>query len=67
MVILLTRKTDLPGLTDNQVPSRVQTYKPNFSKPFWKKVSDPAKDLIKRLLEKNPKKRIDASNALEHE
>lgn len=33
----------------------------------WAYVSEPAKDLIGKLMEKNPKKRLSAAEALEHE
>jgi calcium-dependent protein kinase len=32
----------------------------------WKKVSQDAKDLIKKMIEKNPKKRINIPDALKH-
>ena len=34
---------------------------------YWSMVSDDAKDLVERLLEKDPKHRISAAQALEHE
>jgi calcium-dependent protein kinase len=33
----------------------------------WKRVSQPAKDLIKKMLTKNPAQRITAEQALQHE
>jgi serine/threonine protein kinase len=38
----------------------------DFPSPYWDDVSDMAKDLIKSLLVKDPKKRLDAEQLLEH-
>jgi calcium-dependent protein kinase len=38
-----------------------------FDLPCWKKVSDSAKDLITKLLIKDPTKRINLKDALQHE
>mmetsp|Transcript_13766 Transcript_13766/g.11713 ORF Transcript_13766/g.11713 Transcript_13766/m.11713 type:complete len:130 (-) Transcript_13766:265-654(-) len=37
-----------------------------FPSPYWDEVSDLAKDLIKGLLHKEPKKRLTASQCLQH-
>lgn len=37
-----------------------------FDLPVWKKVSEPCKDLISKLLEKDPTKRVSLDNALKH-
>jgi len=44
----------------------VKTRKINFESKILKHVSNEGKDLLKKLLERNPKKRISASEALEH-
>ena len=38
----------------------------NFSKDYWKPISDEAKDMISNLLVMEPKKRMDATQALQH-
>lgn len=38
----------------------------DFPSPYWDDVSDMAKDLIKSLLVKDPKKRLTAEQLLEH-
>jgi serine/threonine protein kinase len=37
-----------------------------FPSPYWDDVSDVAKDLIKSLLVKDPKQRLNAEQLLEH-
>ena len=38
----------------------------NFKKDYWDPISDEAKDMISKLLVMDPKKRMDASKALQH-
>lgn len=38
-----------------------------FEMPVWKTTSEHCKDLLKKLLAKDPKKRISLENALKHE
>lgn len=38
----------------------------NFSKDYWKPISDEGKDMISKLLVMNPKQRMDATQALQH-
>lgn len=38
----------------------------SFDKPRWKHVSGAAKDLISKLLEMDPNKRISAADAMSH-
>lgn len=38
----------------------------DFPSPYWDEVSDVAKDLIRSLLVKDPKKRLNAEQLLEH-
>jgi serine/threonine protein kinase len=38
----------------------------NFNKDYWEPISDEAKDMINNLLVMDPKKRMDATQALKH-
>lgn len=38
----------------------------NFSQPYWATVSDSAKDLILKMVEKDPKERIKLGEVLRH-
>jgi len=38
----------------------------DFPSPYWDKISDSAKDLVRGLLEKNPDRRLTSEQALEH-
>ena len=38
----------------------------SFPSPFWDDISSEAKDLISKLLQKNPKQRLNATQVLEH-
>ena len=52
---------------DDEVYKKVLKGKYVFPEKEWKEVSDEAKKLIKKMLEKNPRKRITALNALKDE
>jgi len=38
----------------------------DFPAKYWDKISDKAKDVVQKMLLKDPKKRISASEALKH-
>ncbi len=52
---------------DDEVYKKVLKGKYVFPEKEWKDVSDEAKKLIKKMLEKNPRKRITSLNALKDE
>ncbi|ETO29714.1 calmodulin-dependent protein kinase II-delta dash [Reticulomyxa filosa] len=51
----------------NKLYKKIKNADFDMPSPYWDSVTPEAKDLVKKLLEPNPKKRITASLALEHE
>ena len=66
MYILLTGKPPFPGENTNEIFENILTTQPNFDLPEFKKITPNCIDLIKKLLEKDPEKRIKSHEALKH-
>jgi len=71
MYFLLTGRTPFHKPDDNKqsykiVFRRILEEQVDFSKDPWPNISDSAKDLCRKLLNKNAEKRLTASEALEH-
>ena len=66
MYILLSGHAPFPGKTDEEIFERIKKCDFNFDLQKFQNVSDNCKDLIRRLLEPDIKKRIKASEALRH-
>lgn len=66
MYILLTGEPPFNGENDEEILKNVKTGIVNFSSPIFSEISNEAKDLLKKLLERIPSKRISAVCALEH-
>jgi len=66
MYILLCGYPPFYGNSEKEIYDSVKKGSFNFPKSEWDVVSNEAKDLIKRLLEFNPKNRITAYAALQH-
>jgi len=66
MYILLCGYPPFNGETDNEILAKIKSGKFSFPEEEWNVVSFEAKDLIKNLLEFDPKKRFSASQALSH-
>lgn len=59
--MMALRRPPFPGTQYNEVLSQNRHCKIDFSKEMYKKIPAEWLDLMKRLLEKDPKKRITAS------
>lgn len=59
---------EMPFLGDSQqeVFEAVKKKKIVFESEYWGNVSEEGKNLVSRLLERNPKKRLNAEEALRH-
>ncbi|KAK1443235.1 serine/threonine-protein kinase [Babesia gibsoni] len=66
LYILLCGFPPFNGANETEIIKKVQTGKYSFDMPQWRKVSESAKDLIRRMITYNPAKRITAAEALEH-
>lgn len=64
--VLLSRRAPFFGPTDADTVASVHRGYFEFSEPSWKSVSSDAKDFIRALLTKDPKKRLSAAQALDH-
>jgi len=66
MYVLLCGYPPFHGETDNEVLRKVKQAKLMFDPAEWSSVSEDAKNLIRKLLEKNPEERFTAAQAVEH-
>ena len=66
MYILLCGMPPFYGDYEEEIFDKIKECKFDFSDPAFKKVSKNCKDLIRKLLEPNIRKRIKASDALKH-
>ena len=67
MYMMLTGEPPFNGKTANDVFNRINGGSFSTSQKVWDKISQPAKDLIKSLLESDPMKRITVPKAFLHE
>ena len=66
MYSLFTGHLPYTGMSDHQIISNIQNIRIDFDNPELSRVPEKAKDLLRRLLCKDPRKRISAPNALAH-
>ncbi|KAL8456151.1 hypothetical protein Emag_000036 [Eimeria magna] len=67
LYILLSGCPPFNGANEFEILKKVEKGKYTFDLPQWKKVSEPAKDLIRKMLTYVPTMRITARDALEHD
>ena len=66
MYILLCGLPPFQGESDQEVITKVKRDEPKFTGSIWNSVSKEAKDLIKQMLQKDPKCRPTAAKVLSH-
>ena len=66
LYLLLCLYTPFNGDDDNDILRKVMRCKFEFPEEEWNGISDEAKDLVKKLMTKWPKRRPSAEEALQH-
>lgn len=66
LFVMLVGYPPFYGQTDEEIAERVKHSEPDFTQQRWQKISSEAKDLVCRLLVKNPNRRLSAAQALQH-
>jgi calcium-dependent protein kinase len=66
MYILICEYPPFEGKNDNEILHNIKFTEPKFKQNEWQNISNSCKDLIKKMLSKNPKKRPNADLCLKH-
>ncbi len=66
MYVLLTKKPPFGGDTSDEIIAKIKKGEFDMTSPPFNKISNSAKDLIKKLLTLDPRQRISAQQALYH-
>lgn len=66
LYVMLSGQPPFAGKRDEEVLAKVKKASWTFNGTIWKSISDEAKDLIEKLMDKNPETRITALDALQH-
>lgn len=64
LYVMLSGRPPFNGRNDREILSKVQSGRYSLDDDLWDRKSDEAKNLIRSLLEVDPKKRLSASQAL---
>jgi calcium-dependent protein kinase len=67
LYLLLCGSPPFKGNSDPEIISHIKNSEPSYAEPAWKHVSDEARSLVERLLDRDVGRRISAVEALEHE
>ena len=65
--LMLSGSLPFDDKDEKEVERKTVAEPPPYKGSIWKKISPEARDFIKRLLEKDPKKRMNIKEALQHE
>eukprot|EP00929_Paragymnodinium_shiwhaense_P034288 TRINITY_DN1867_c0_g1_i1.p1 TRINITY_DN1867_c0_g1~~TRINITY_DN1867_c0_g1_i1.p1 ORF type:complete len:543 (-),score=174.27 TRINITY_DN1867_c0_g1_i1:351-1979(-) len=65
MYVLLAGALPFPGRNDHEVLQKVKAAQPNLHSSKWTDISEAAKELIRKLLKKEPTRRLTATQALQ--
>ena len=66
LYVLLTGRPGFRGYNVNEILVKNKNADIEYPAKYWNKISDKAKDLVSKMLEKDPSKRITAEEALKH-
>ena len=67
LYVLLSGRPAFLGFNVNEILIKNKKCQVEFPEKYWGKISDTAKDLVLKMMQKDPKDRITAKEALEHE
>ena len=66
LYVMLSGRPPFDGSTEDEILAKVKIGKFEFREEYWADKSSDVQDLIKRLIEVDPEKRISAKDAINH-
>ena len=66
LFMMLSGYPPFDGESDTEILAQVRVGELKFDDPVWEKISESAKDLLNKMLHKDPEQRISATECLEH-
>lgn len=66
LFMMITGTVPFTGSGVAQIKESVKAARIDFNKPVWANISDELKDLLRKMLEPNPRKRLSAKQVLDH-